>query len=153
MATDPDCIFCKIVAGAVPCFKLYDDAETLAFMDINPVHDGHCLVIPKAHYPTVFDIAPEAFAAVARATAKVATAVNAAVKPDGLNLVQSNGMGAAQSVGHFHMHVLPRRLGDGLLVNWGPKPGDTAHIAEIAERIRAALAGHLSYPPARRRRS
>ena len=60
MAANPDCIFCKIVAGEVPCFKLFEDAETLAFMDINPVHDGHCLVIPKAHCPTVFDIAPEA---------------------------------------------------------------------------------------------
>lgn len=139
MATDPDCIFCKIVAGAVPCFKLYEDAETLAFMDINPVHDGHCLVIPKAHYPTVFDIAPEAFAAVARTTAKVAKAVNEAVKPDGLNLVQSNARGAAQHVDHFHMHVLPRRFGDGLLLNWELKPGDMAHIGEIAERIRALL--------------
>lgn len=78
---DPNCIFCKIVAGAVPSFKLYENAETLAFMDINPVHDGHCLVIPKAHFATVFDIAPEAFAAVARTTAVIATAVNAALKP------------------------------------------------------------------------
>ena len=139
MNADPDCIFCKIVAGTVPCFKLAEDAETLAFMDINPVHDGHCLVIPKGHYPTVFDIAPEAFAAAARMTARVAKAVDAAVRPDGLNLVQANGNGAAQSVGHFHIHVLPRRLGDGLLVNWQPQPGDMAHIAEIAERIRAHL--------------
>jgi|SRR5579862_2239212 len=139
MAADPDCIFCKIVAGQVPSFKLCEDAETLAFMDINPVHDGHCLVIPKAHYPTVFDIAPEAFAAVARVTARVAAAVNAALQSDGLNLIQANGKGAAQSVGHFHMHVLPRHLGDGLLVNWTPKPGDMAHIAEVAARIRAHL--------------
>src|SRR5205807_5235334 len=60
MGADPDCIFCKIVAGEVPCFKLFEDAETLAFMDINPVHDGHCLVIPKAHCPTIFEIGPEA---------------------------------------------------------------------------------------------
>ncbi len=139
MAADPDCIFCKIVAGAVPCFKLFEDRDTLAFMDINPVHDGHCLVIPKAHYPTIFDIAPEAFAAAARTAVKLAGAVNRAVTPDGLNLIQSNGKGAAQSVGHFHIHVLPRRLGDGLLVNWPLKPGDMAHIAEIAERIRGFL--------------
>ena len=63
MTTDPNCIFCKIVAGSIPSFKLFEDAETLAFMDINPANDGHCLVIPKAHYPTVFAIAPEAFAA------------------------------------------------------------------------------------------
>src|SRR5579864_5798669 len=139
MATDPNCIFCKIVAGAVPCFKLCEDADTLAFMDINPVHDGHALVIPKGHYPTVFDIAPEAFAAVARMTARVAKAVDAAVASDGLNLMQANGKGAGQSVGHFHIHVLPRRLGDGLLVNWELKPGDMAHIAEISGRIRGFL--------------
>ena len=69
MAADPDCIFCKIVAGEVPCFKLFEDAQTLAFMDINPVHDGHCLVIPKAHSPNVFEIAPEDFAAGTRMNA------------------------------------------------------------------------------------
>ena len=139
MRTDPDCIFCKIVAGQIPCFKLFEDADTLAFMDINPVHDGHALVIPKAHYPTVFDITPEAFAAVARMTARVAKALNAALAPDGLNLIQANGKGAAQSVEHFHIHVLPRRLGDNLLVNWTPKSGDMAQIAAVAERIRAHL--------------
>jgi histidine triad (HIT) family protein len=139
MATDPDCIFCKIVAGAVPCFKLFEDAETLAFMDINPVHDGHCLIIPKAHYPTIFEIAPGAMEAVAHTAVRLATAVNRAVKPDGLNLVQANGPGAAQSVAHFHIHVLPRRIGDALLANWELQPGDMAHIAEIAERIRALL--------------
>src|SRR5436305_9193063 len=103
VTTDPDCIFCKIVAGAVPCFKLYENGETLAFMDINPVHDGHALVISKVHYPTVFEIEPEAFAAVSRTAVKIAGAVNKAVAPDGLNLVQSNGPGAAQSVPHFHV--------------------------------------------------
>lgn len=139
MVRDPDCIFCKIVAGAVSSFKVYEDEETLAFMDINPVHDGHSLVIPKSHYPTIFDTPPEAFAAAARVAARVASAVNAAVAPDGLNLVQSNGRGAAQSVGHLHIHVLPRRHGDNLLVNWRPVPGDMAQIAEIAGRIRAHL--------------
>ena len=139
MPTDPDCIFCKIVAGSVPCFKLFEDAETLAFMDINPVHDGHCLVIPKAHHPTVFDIPPEAIAAAARTAARVAQAVDATVKPDGLNLIQANGSGAGQSVGHFHFHVFPRRRGDGVAINWEPKPGDMAHIGEVAERIRALL--------------
>lgn len=139
MITDPNCVFCKIVAGQIPCFKLLEDADTLAFMDINPVHDGHCLVIPKAHYPTVFDLPPEAFAAAGRSAIAVAKAVNAALKPDGLNLLQANGPGAAQSVPHFHLHILPRRMNDGLAVNWTPKPGDLKHIAEIAERIRAKL--------------
>jgi histidine triad (HIT) family protein len=139
MAADPNCIFCKIVAGEVPCFKLCEDAETLAFMDINPVHDGHCLVIPKAHWENAFDIAPEAIAAAARTAARVANAVNTALRPDGLNLVQSNGPGAAQSVPHFHFHVLPRRLGDGVPINWQLQPGDMAQIAAVAGRIRGFL--------------
>lgn len=139
MATDPNCVFCKIVAGKIPCFKLYEDSETLAFMDINPVHDGHCLVIPKAHHATVFVLPAACFAAVGATAIKIADAVNAAVSPDGLNLLQANGPGAAQSVAHFHLHVLPRRMNDGLAVNWTPKPGDRSRIAEIAERIRARL--------------
>src|SRR5690242_9144735 len=141
METDATCIFCRIVKGEVPCFKLCEDGDTLAFMDINPVHDGHCLVIPKAHYPTIFEIAPEAFAAAARTTARVARAVNAAVKPEGINLMQANGEGAGQSVGHFHLHIVPRRADDALQFNWerDQKRGDVAHIAEIAERIRGFL--------------
>ena len=139
MSTDPTCIFCKIVAGSIPCFKLFEDAETLAFMDINPAHDGHCLVIPKAHFPTVFALAPEAFAVAGRTVIKVANAVNKALSPEGINLLQANGPGAAQSVFHFHIHILPRRRDDGLTINWTPKPGDRARIAEIAERIRREL--------------
>jgi histidine triad (HIT) family protein len=139
MSADPNCIFCKIVAGEIPCFKLLEDADTLAFMDINPVNDGHALIIPKAHYPTVVDIAPEAIAAAARTTRHIAQAVHAALQPDGINLMQANGPGAGQSVEHFHFHVLPRRLGDGLVVNWTPRPGDHGHIAEIAKRIRQHL--------------
>jgi len=137
--TDPTCVFCKIVAGTIPSFKLLEDAETLAFMDINPANDGHCLVIPKAHVPTVFAITPDAFAAVGRSVIKVATAVNKALSPDGINLLQANGPGAGQSVFHFHVHVLPRRRDDGLTINWTPRPGDQKRIAEIAERIRKAL--------------
>lgn len=143
MATeaDPNCIFCKIVHGDVPCFKIFEDRETLAFMDISPVHDGHCLVIPKAHFATVFDIAPRTIAAVARTAALVAKAVDQAVKPDGLNLIQANGPGAGQSVGHFHFHVFPRQMNDGVAINWEryQKPGDRAKLTELAERIRSFL--------------
>ena len=139
MASDPNCIFCKIVKGEIPSFKLYEDAATLAFMDINPVHDGHCLVIPKAHSATVFEIAPEDFAATARTAAKVAKAVKAAVPCDGFNLMQANGEGAGQSVGHLHLHIVPRKNGDGLLFNWEPKAGERDRIAAVAERIRKLL--------------
>ena len=139
MAADPNCIFCKIVAGTIPCFKLHEDAATLAFLDINPVNAGHALVIPKAHAPNLFESADGDLAAVMAVVRRVATAVEKTVKPDGINLLQANGPGAAQSVFHFHMHIIPRVQGDDLKMNWGLKPGDKAALAELAGRIRANL--------------
>jgi histidine triad (HIT) family protein len=139
MKTDPNCIFCKIVAGQMRCFNLLEDGETLAFMDIYPANDGHCLVVAKDHYPTIFEINDEALAAISRSAARVARAVNQALSPVGLNLVQANGPGAGQSVTHFHIHVIPRNRDDDLKLNWGAKPGDPKTIAAIAEKIRAHL--------------
>ncbi len=137
--TDPNCIFCKIVAGTIPSFKLYEDAATFAFLDINPGNPGHALVIPKAHAANLYVSADRDLAAVMATVRKVATAIEKTVKPDGLNLVQANGPGAAQSVFHFHMHILPRRNGDELKMNWGLKPGDKGELAALAETIRANL--------------
>jgi histidine triad (HIT) family protein len=88
----------------MPCFKLLEDEDTLAFMDIYPANDGHCLAIAKDHYPTFFEISDEALAAVSRSVRRIARAVNQALSPVGLNLVQANGPGAQQSVAHFHVH-------------------------------------------------
>lgn len=140
MSSGDSCVFCKIVAGEIPCFKLFEDDHTLSFMDINPANPGHCLVIAKAHHPTLYAMPPALLSALMPVVAKVATAVDQALKPDGINLLQANGPGAAQSVLHFHMHILPRYLGDGLSANWVPKPGKLDDIKAIAERIRAALA-------------
>ncbi|HEX7005702.1 MAG TPA: HIT family protein [Alphaproteobacteria bacterium] len=139
MRTDPDCIFCKIVAGAIPCFKLYEDEATLAFMDINPANEGHALAIAKEHWRDLYEIPPDLLGAVARTAQKVAAAVRKTVEPDGINLAQANGPGAAQSVFHFHIHVLPRRNGDELKLNWGHKPGDMAAIKALHERVKANL--------------
>jgi len=139
MAADANCIFCKIVAGTIPCFKLHEDAATLAFLDINPVNPGHALVIPKAHAPNLFESADGDLAAVMAAVRRVATAVEKTVKPFGVNLLQANGPGAAQSVFHFHMHIIPRVRDDDLKMNWGLKPGDKAELAALAERIRSNL--------------
>ncbi len=136
MRTDADCIFCKIVAGDIPCFKLYEDGQTVAFMDINPGNEGHALVIPKEHWEDVYAIPPELFAATMKTVKKVAQAVNQTLHPDGINVVQANGKGAAQSVLHFHMHVLPRRLGDELKLNWGLRPGDMDAVKSTCERVK-----------------
>lgn len=130
-----DCIFCKIIAGEIPCIKLYEDEDTLAFMDINPAADGHSLVIPRAHAPNIFDINADDIGKTAAVASKIATAVNAALSPDGINILQANGPGAAQSVHHFHFHIIPRSNGDRLMMNWEQMTGKMDHIAAIADRI------------------
>ena len=139
MDRDPDCIFCSIVAGEVPSFTLFEDEATLALMDINPANEGHALVIPKEHAIDLYSVSDEALARTAVTARKVAAAVARTLHPDGLNLVQCNGPAAAQSVMHFHVHVLPRATHDGLSMNWGLKLGDIEAIGRLAERIRANL--------------
>jgi histidine triad (HIT) family protein len=136
MAQDPNCIFCKIVAGTIPCFKLYEDAKTLAFLDINPANPGHALVIPKNHLPNLVASADDDLAVVLATTRRVAAAIERDLKPYGFNLLQANGPGAAQSVMHFHVHIIPRVQGDDLKMNWGLKPGDLTALAEMARRIK-----------------
>lgn len=139
MSQDPECIFCRIVAGDIPSTKLYEDDATLAFMDINPVNPGHCLVIPKAHADDIFEIGDDDIAAAARTARRIAGAVHRALTPGGINLLQANGVGAGQTVFHLHFHVMPRRPGDAVPLNWTQKPGDLAEIAAVAEKIRAEL--------------
>ncbi len=139
MTADADCLFCKIIAGEIPCFKLFENDETLAFMDINPANEGHALVIPKEHSRDVHAVSDAAITATVKTAKKIAAAIDKTLNPDGLNLLQCNGPAAAQSVFHFHMHVLPRREGDELKLNWGLKPGDMDAIGALAERIRGNL--------------
>ena len=139
MSSSSDCIFCKIIAGEIPCFKIYEDDDTLAFMDINPANEGHALVIPKEHSADMHAVSDTALSSTVATVKKVAAAIAKTLSPDGLNLIQANGPAAAQSVLHFHMHVLPRREGDDLKLNWGLQPGDMDAIGELAQRIRANL--------------
>jgi histidine triad (HIT) family protein len=115
-------------------------------MDINPVDDGHCLVIPHAHFRTVPEMPPELFGRVAACAARVARAVDEVLRPGGLSLVQANSAAAGQSVPHVHVHVLPRRAGDNLPLNWhrgraGAATRDGARLAAVAARLRARLGG------------
>jgi histidine triad (HIT) family protein len=134
-----DCIFCKIIAGEIPCFKLFESDDTLAFMDINPANEGHALVIPKEHYADVHTVSAAAISSTVITAKMIAAAIEKTLSPEGINLLQCNGPAAAQSVLHFHMHVLPRRDGDELKLNWGLEPGDMDTIGKLAERIRANL--------------
>ena len=137
--TADDCIFCKIIAGEIPSFKIHEDGETLAFMDINPAQRGHCLVIPKHHAANLYEMPDDALASVSHSLRRVATAVNDVVKPDGINIVQANGRGANQSVFHFHFHVMPRTRGEDMSLDWGHVPGDVEAIGILGAEIAAAM--------------
>ncbi|MBN1841301.1 MAG: HIT family protein [Deltaproteobacteria bacterium] len=136
-----DCIFCKIVAGEIPSVKIYEDDRTLAFMDINPLNDGHLLIIPKAHAATIHKITEADFLAVMSATHKLAAAVQKTLAPEGINILQLNGEAANQVVPHLHVHIVPRWSGDGLTVSqWNLAPGDMEKIKELADQIKSEIA-------------
>jgi len=137
---EPECIFCKIVDGVLPCHKVYEDEHTLAFMDIFPLSPGHALVIPKDHHPDLFAMTDALLGPVMTTVRKVAIAIAKAFGPDGVNLFQANGSAAGQTVFHFHMHILPRRFGDGVLAtNHGQRPGDHTALAGEAQKVRGIL--------------
>jgi histidine triad (HIT) family protein len=132
-------IFTRIIQGEIPCHKVGEDEHFLAFLDINPVNPGHALAIAKGHWPTVHDIPVEALGNVAATAKKVAAAVEKLLAPTGINLLQANGPGAAQSVPHFHMHIMPRRPDDNLTLNWKLVPGDMAKLKELHAKLLAAM--------------
>ena len=135
-----DCVFCMIRDAKIPSAKVYDDERTFAFMDINPLTRGHCLVVTKAHAATLYDAEVEDLKAAVATAKKVAGALRKALNPDGLNLLQANGAAAFQSVPHFHLHLIPRWTGDGKGFDWKLVPGNREEIMGIADRIRTMFA-------------
>jgi histidine triad (HIT) family protein len=134
-----NCIFCKIIAGSVPSFKVYENTAALAFMDINPLSEGHILVVPKAHAANLWEIEEASLRDTISAAKHVALGMKAALGLDSMNLVQSNGPGALQSVDHFHLHLVPRQVGDGVPLDWHLNPGNREKIKAVAGKIVAAL--------------
>jgi histidine triad (HIT) family protein len=133
---DPDCLFCQIVAGEIPATIIAQDARTIAFMDINPATRGHVLVIPRAHARDVHDIDTEDLKAVAATAQVVAARAVERLGAAGVNLLNSSGSAAWQTVFHFHMHVIPRYAGDPLRLPWTPAPGDTNDVAAAGAQLR-----------------
>lgn len=139
MSSSEDCIFCKIIAGSVATTKIYENDSVIAIMDKVPWTKGHCLVIPKNHSANIFDIAEKDALEVMKAVHALAPAVKRAVGSDGLNLLQSNGHAAWQSVDHFHLHLIPRWFSDSLIPPAVPMEGNQKSIDDHAARIIAAL--------------
>ena len=133
------CIFCKIVAGEIPAAKVYEDALTVAFMDIGQVNPGHVLVASKRHAVTVLDLTAEEAAAVMQTAQRVAQAAQQAFAPDGITLFQANGAAGGQTVFHFHMHVLPRHENDGMALAWPRKEPAMSVLQGYAQQLQAAL--------------
>jgi histidine triad (HIT) family protein len=134
---DPECIFCKIVAGELPARIVDEDERTIAFMDIAPATRGHALVVPRRHAPDLLEVGEEDLAAVASAARRLAARIAERLGADGVNLLNSCGSAAWQTVFHFHVHVIPRYHDDPLRLPWKPAPGDERQIAAAAEEIAA----------------
>src|SRR5215217_3500652 len=138
-------IFSKIVSGEIPALKIYEDQATLAFMDISPASRGHSLVISKDAHADLYAMPPETLAAVGRTVQRVARGLRAALQPDGINIIQNNGLAAGQTVFHYHVHIVPRWEGDNAIKLWQPHDVDQAELRALAEQLGAAIA---NMPPA-----
>ena len=140
MTTDPNCIFCKIAAGKIPCFRVYEDANILAFLDVGPIVRGHTLVVPKTHYPTVMETPAEVLATINAKMPVLTRAVLAVCGAEGCHVLVNNGPHAMQSVHHLHYHILPRKPGDGFEVPWHAGKLDPAAAASMAAEFTTLLA-------------
>jgi histidine triad (HIT) family protein len=137
VSADPDCLFCRIVAGEIPATVVDEDERTIAFMDINPATRGHALVIPREHSPDLFGVEPEDAQAVALAAQRLARRARERLGAEGVNLLNSNGPAAWQTVFHYHVHVIPRYADDPLRLPWVPSEGDAREIAAAAELLKS----------------
>jgi histidine triad (HIT) family protein len=138
MTYDTQNPFAKILRGELPSIRVYEDALTVAIMDIMPQATGHVLILPKEPAVEIFELSADAAAACILTTHKIATAVKAALQPPGVLIAQFNGRAAGQTVPHVHFHVIPRHEGDALKPHAAIQ-ADTAQLREIADRIIAAL--------------
>lgn len=135
-----DCIFCKIIAGEIPSTKIYEDEDTLAFLDISPIVKGHTLVIPKCHHNPITQTPDDVLAKCICVAKKIAQAQTEALGADGVNLHQANGSAAGQVVPHIHFHVIPRFDSDGHHWNWSGKEYNSMNeMAEMGGKLKAEM--------------
>jgi len=138
MAYDESNVFAKMLRGEIPCHKIYEDADTLAFLDIMPRSDGHALVITKEKARDLFDISPAALARLMTVVQKLAPVIQEAMGAEGVLIQQFNGAAAGQTVFHLHVHIIPRKDGEALKPHAG-KMADQVALAATAEKIRKRL--------------
>jgi histidine triad (HIT) family protein len=134
-----DCVFCKIVAGQIPCYKIFENDAVLSFLDINPISDGHTVVIPKAHYERADQCPPEVLVEVSRVLGQIAKAVTTAVNAPSFNILCNNGTPAGQVVKHIHFHIIPRRENDRVFTQWPKYTYPDGKAPEILKKILVQL--------------
>jgi histidine triad (HIT) family protein len=133
-----DCVFCKIASGQIPSHRVHEDELTVAFMDVDQGNPGHVIVAVRPHLETIVDLSSDEAAAAFRTVRRVARALDAALKPEGLAILHANAVGGAHTIAHFHLHVLPRHANDGVSLTWPRKNAPADELARVARRIRAA---------------
>ncbi len=143
MPTDPNCIFCKIAAGHIPSFKVFEDDLVLAFLDIAPVVQGHVLVMSKQHYPTIMETPDEALAAINLRIPTISRMMLAATGTSACNVLINNGAEAGQTVPHIHYHILPRQAGDAFDIPWKSGTLTPAAAASLQAAALTALASQI----------
>ena len=129
------CVFCRILAGDLPSTMLAEEERAVAFMDLSPATPGHLLVVPRTHSPDLLTVGPDDLAACAALAQKMARRVRDRLGATGVNLIQSSGAVAWQTVFHLHLHVIPRYADDPLVLPWRPTPGDPDEIAAVAAKL------------------
>lgn len=134
-----NCIFCKIANGEIPAATLYEDENFRVILDLGPASKGHALILPKSHAANIYELSDEMAAKAMILAKKMATAMTAALKCDGFNIVQNNGECAGQTVFHFHMHLIPRYKGDQVGITWNPGELSDADKEEILLKVKEQL--------------
>lgn len=135
--TDGNCVFCKIVSGALPAHKLLETPHAIAFLDIAPLAEGHTVVIPRQHAVHLHDLSADAAAEVCRPIGGLAARIMRVTGASGYNVLQNNGRDAGQAVFHVHFHIIPRRPGDGLGYRWNPEKVTQEQLASLSRKILA----------------
>lgn len=139
MSSSPDCIFCKIASGGIPSLKVFETSELLAFLDVGPLAPGHTLLIPKAHYESVLDAPPDVLSRLVGCLPVLSRAILKATGATGINVLQNTGESAGQVVPHLHLHLIPRREGDGLGFRWRSGKYSTGEGEAVRDRVIAEI--------------
>ncbi|OHB75560.1 MAG: hypothetical protein A2Z34_11440 [Planctomycetes bacterium RBG_16_59_8] len=135
-----ECIFCKIVAGALPAEKIAEDSHSVAILDINPISPGHLLLLSRSHHETIAETPDDTLRSMGATLKLLATGVMKATASEGCNILQNNHACSGQAIPHIHFHVIPRKTGDAVRFNWQPKKYGQGETQKIARAIRDAVA-------------